>query len=70
MNAEQMFKELGYEHCLWISGDMSGSFEYVNENKDYVSFIGYDKSFYSNKFVGIELYKAITQQMKELGWLD
>ena len=70
MTAEQMFKELGYKKCVSIPGYTDGSFEYIKENEYYVAFIRYDKSYYSNKFIGVELHKAITQQMKELRWLD
>ena len=66
MTAEQMFKELGYKKCVSIPGYTDGSFE----NEYYVAFIRYDKSYYSNKFIGVELHKAITQQMSELRWLD
>lgn len=70
MTAEQMFKELGYKKCVSIPGYTDGSFEYINKKGHYVSFSLYDKTFYSSSFVGDELYKAITQRMKELGWLD
>lgn len=70
MTAEQIFKELGYKECVCITGYNDGSFEYISKKGDYVAFVLYDKTFYSNRFVGVELYKAITQQMSELGWLD
>lgn len=70
MTAEQMFKELGYKKCVSIPGYTDGSFEYIKENEYYVAFVRYDKSYYSNKFIGVELHKAIHKRLQELGWLD
>lgn len=68
MTAKEMFKELGYE---------------VNKNKFYLEYRkkGWEEEYINFYFekreyvcgqytIGIELHKAITQQMKELGWLE
>jgi len=82
MNAKEMFEELGYEQI--INNDSLIEYkDYSHGDGDYayVSFIRMWKEYevgyyddYENKrreptVVSIEEHKAITQQMKELGWI-
>lgn len=72
--ADKMFEELGlrelkvYPSVMFIyQGDM-----YDDMSPDYqVSFYVDTKTFWvsNNTPIGIDLYNAITQQMKELGWI-
>lgn len=70
MKAKEMFKKLGYKERRWLSGTLdSCSFSYVSEDGIFVSFINFAQAYYSNMGIDVELHKAITQQMEELGWL-
>lgn len=71
MKAENMFKELGYKKIEGI--DFIGYFHnlacisidfYINKKTYSCNFMG------SFRSIGVKEHKAITQQMKELGWLD
>lgn len=71
MTAKEMFENLGYEKKEGI--DCIGYFH----NLACISIDFYiDKKTYSCNFmgsfrsIGIKEHKAITQQMKELGWLE
>ena len=80
--AREMFEELGYH--LDPNPYPSGWMIYLslNDGSDWISSISFildDKSYScvchdgyetSSLFIDIPLHKAITQQMKELGWLD
>ena len=72
MNAEEMFKELGYKK----EEDENGIYyEKRTELSDrYIGFDKEDKQILINGYRWVilrkELYKAIFQQMSELGWLD
>lgn len=90
MNAEEMFKELGFKQILCINEDSEeyAQIEYEccfdEYTKRRVYFV--DKGFYANLYnydfekekmdcvggciVDYEMLKAITKQMRELGWLD
>lgn len=73
MNAEQMFKELGYEltknneskieYTFKAFVDTVVSFD-ICERLYYVSSLG------SATVISPNIHKAITKQMEELGWLD
>lgn len=72
MNAEQMFKELGYkkeedENGIYYERRAVLSDKYIGFDKE-------DKQILINGYrwviLGQELQKAIFQQSKDLGWLD
>ncbi|MFA5433606.1 MAG: hypothetical protein WC319_12155 [Candidatus Paceibacterota bacterium] len=78
MTAKEMFEALGYKEtttnysqgisfCNPYQGGIIGKWQGVhfNHHKKYYSFIGTESHIAS-----IELHKAITQQMKELGWIE
>lgn len=74
MSAKEMFKELGY-----IKFEFESEIVYKFIYKDIciirVSFDKFIRTYSINKrnqtvSVGIELHKAITKQMKELGWIE
>lgn len=70
--AKEMFEELGFEK-------LSYEFSFTNENEDYVEFDLKRKTYmcichfnyeHPTAFnISSELHQAITQQMKELGWI-
>ena len=78
MTAKEMFEKLGYVQT--INSDYL--IEYVGDNEDnesvYIRFYFLSKEYEVGYFDGyistamptsIEEHKAITQQMKELGWI-
>ena len=84
MTAKEMFKELGYSitsheeddliiYCntkFGINIDKSKVlFDKYKSNFQVIGTHRYTKNTYSHN-ISLELLKAITQQMKELGWLD
>jgi hypothetical protein len=70
MNAQEMFKELGYE----LTESKWNTREYTKiKDKDLIVFWNKKIEYYNiydGYTVEIVLYKAIHQQMVELGWLD
>lgn len=78
MKAKEMFEKLGYHlrlsdsSTLMYSDNCDSCYEeiifYLN-NKTYSS-IFFDEEEIDNRYITIEEHKAITQQLKELGWLD
>lgn len=70
-SAEGMFEKLGYtldakaEDCMSYS-DKNNQLFFYEFNKTY-SFRRLEDDM--SEWVGVELHKAITQQMRELGWL-
>lgn len=72
MTAEQMFKELGYEKRIDFY-DNEHFIEYQSKyvEEDYLVFSISNEDYSSNLArITIDIHKAITQQMSELGWLD
>lgn len=82
MNAKEMFEALGYEQttnsdkAIEYTDDShgDGDYKYVSFNrmwKEYEVgyFDGYDAKRKEPIDVSIEEHEAITEQMKELGWL-
>ena len=69
MNAEQMFKELGYTYYEYRDGF---AFEKECVNRvDHIHFFPEYHIYVTNVYrMNVELHKAITKQMEELGWLD
>lgn len=67
MTAKEMFEALGYKQVLYAQ-----FIEYTSSSFDEGEFyiIFYDEKYDSNAWLDIETHKAITQQMKELGWLE
>lgn len=63
--AQEMFEELGYHKEKKIVGGYISYF-----CCDYEIMFDLNEKEYSASEITIELHKAITQQMKELGWLD
>lgn len=77
MTAKEMFEELGYT-CEKSNGEVI-SYRYYTENKiSYIHDIDFllDVEKYctiehlGEVYISVELHKAITKQMEELGWLD
>ena len=79
MNAKEMFEELGYECDI---GTDSILYEMIDDCAGWlwddwkrVSFNLKDKTFYADEnyeamCIDAKTFKAIHQQMKELGWID
>lgn len=83
MTAKEMFEKLGYEE---FENDKSfiqyrddshgdGDYAFVRFNhmwKEYETgyYDGYETKNEETYTVSIELHQAITQQMKELGWIE
>ena len=63
--AKEMFEELGYRKM-----DTSASVIVYTKVFDEIWFNVNLKSYASLYGIGIDVHKAIHQQMKELGWLD
>lgn len=67
MSAKEMFEELGYEYepnevnQICISNTHSDEWLWFYLDR---------KTFEYNEEIYIELYKAINQQCKELGWIE
>ncbi len=71
MTAREMFKELDFI----IDDETSIRIEYENDydSNEYIFFDKKDKDYIVSeeiRYISVDLHKAITQQMKELGWLD
>ncbi len=82
MNAKEMFEALGYKSRGFEETSYYYIVEYykthINSEEEYGLAITFDndKSFYlecqsrhCEPIIDLPLYKAITQQMKELGWI-
>ena len=74
MNAREMFKELGYEYCKYYDRDKI--IQYYNEKED-VQFLFWiaEQEFSVSEYgelknITVDEFKAIQQQLKELGWLE
>lgn len=70
-SAEGMFEKLGYT----LDAKAEDCMSYSNKNNQ-LFFYEFDKTYSfrrleddMSEWVGVELHQAITQQMKELGWL-
>lgn len=63
MNAREMFGALGYE-CS--KSDIKIEYSWGVEN--IVFWLNYN-DFYTTKCINVDEFKAIQQQMKELGWI-
>jgi hypothetical protein len=82
MTAQEMFKKLQYDELKTTKEQMNYLCHYTNGDINYVRFylsrkiieVGMDdKSDTGEKladYITLDVYKAITQQMKELGWLE
>ena len=73
MSAKEMFKSLGYEYCKYY--DRNKIIQYYNEKED-VQFIFWiaEQEFSVSEYgelknITVDEFKAIQQQMKELGWI-
>ena len=74
MTAKEMFEALGYKF------NQKSDFDFRWINKDFFIYFDLNYSNYSvcfnnvnkndNPDISIKLHKAITQQMKELGWIE
>lgn len=80
MKAKEMFEELGYgleniktvlRYSMYIEHSVVNYLEFYIKDKDVIlsAVDEHDKS-YRGFQVTPQLQQAITQQMKELGWLD
>ena len=65
MSAREMFEKLGYEK---VSNNCSDSFWYRKDNYYDIWFNYYEKTISVEEDIDIKLFKAIQQQIKELGW--
>lgn len=73
MNAKQMFKSLGYEYSKYY--DRNKIIQYYNEKED-VQFLFWiaEQEFSVSEYgelknITVDEFKAIQQQMMELGWI-
>ena len=73
MNAIEMFKSLGYEYCKYY--DRNKIIQYFNKKED-VQFLFWiaEQEFSASEYgetkdITVDEFKAIQQQMKELGWI-
>ncbi len=68
MNAKEMFKSLGYEYSKYY--DRNRIIQYYNEQKNEFVFWIEEQEFSASEFsITVDEFKAIEQQMKELGWI-
>lgn len=72
MTAEQMFKDLGYEKRIdFYDNEHFIEYQSKYDERDYLVFSVSNEDYSSNlSRITIDIHKAITQQMKDLGWLD
>lgn len=75
MNAKEMFEKLGYR----LTDDSDLDYMTYKKGDIEINFIIFEKVYHCSKQliltwvpikVDVDLYKAITQQMKELGWIE
>lgn len=66
MNAKEMFETLGYRQV-----DYGEMMIYANGHVHYIYINTKHKEYWAcnDTFIDLRLHEAITQQMKELGWL-
>lgn len=79
MNAKEMFEELGYKFLnegkinrisfMKFEDFSSLSVDFYLDDKDYSVYKDTINHLYRG-YVDIKLHQAITQQMKELGWIE
>lgn len=72
MNARKMFESLGYEYCKYY--DRNQIIQYYNEQEVQFSFWIEEQEFSVSEYgelknITVDEFKAIQQQMKELGWI-
>lgn len=67
MTAKEMFEKLGFKETAISIDKIEYIYDTFDEGEIFVTF--YDFQYTSNSWVDKELHQAITQQMKELGWL-
>lgn len=74
MTAREMFEKLGYE-CYECESTIQylANYEIVSKSKE-ITFLLLSHSFYAQHYfnplnVTVDEFKAIQQQMKELGWI-
>ena len=74
LTAKEMFKSLGYEYCKYY--DRNKIIQYYNEKED-VQFLFWieEQEFSVSEYgelknITVDEFKAIQQQLKELGWLE
>ena len=84
MNAKEMFEELGFKKtetyggfiqfikpCRSLNWDPEYSIVFTLKEKQYQECVANSRSNWTDSMpVSIPLYLAITQQMKELGWIE
>ena len=72
MNAIKMFKSLGYERSKYY--DRNRIIKYNNEEEEQFVFWVKEQEFSASEYgepksITIDEFKAIQQQLKELGWI-
>ena len=73
MTAREMFKSLGYERSKYY--DRNQIIKYNNEEEGQIVFWVKEQEFSASEYgepksITVDEFKAIHQQLKELGWLD
>lgn len=71
MNAIEMFEKLGYEYSKYY--DRNQIIQYYNEETEFVFWVK-EQEFSASEYgeyknITVDEFKAIQQQMKELGWI-
>lgn len=72
MNAREMFKSLGYERSKYY--DRNRIIQYYNEEETQFVFWIAEQEFSASEYgepknITVDEFKAIQQQLKELGWI-
>ena len=72
MTAREMFEALGYEYCKYY--DRNKMIEYRKEDSTSVLFWIKERVFSVSEYgelknITVDEFKAIKQQMEELGWI-
>jgi hypothetical protein len=67
MNAQEMFEKLGYK--LYKQGTILDDYVLQYVNGDWVVEFSYLDKEYNADDITVQLHKAITKQMEELGWI-
>lgn len=68
MTAKKMFESLGYEYSKYY--DRNRIIQYYNEQKNEFVFWIEEQEFSASEFsITVDEFKAIQQQMRELGWI-
>ncbi len=70
MTAKEMFEKLGYEQVIYNGGVVGFGYDKKTKPIKTINIYTDDMSFFSTSRITMKEYQAITQQMKELGWIE